>query len=133
MYSLKGGLIMKDGFIKHQRSMPYNPDNIFRAREMRKDMTTAEKKIWFGFLKNFKYRVYRQRPILHYIADFYCARLKLVIEIDGDSHFLDSGIEYDIERTKIFNNIGIKVIRFTNKEVLSNFQGVCEKINSLIQ
>jgi very-short-patch-repair endonuclease len=123
---------MKESLIKHQRSSPYNPNNVKRAREMRKDMTSAEKRLWFDFLKGFKHRVYRQRPIHHYIVDFYCSKLKLAIEVDGDSHFTVDGIQYDTERTKALESLGIRVIRFTNKEVLSNFQGVCEKINSFV-
>lgn len=83
---------MKESLIKYQRSKPYNPNNITRAKEMRKDMTSAEKRLWFNFLKEFKFRVYRQRPIHHYIVDFYCSKLKLVIEIDGDGHFTEDGI-----------------------------------------
>ncbi len=97
---------------------------------MRQQMTQAEKKLWFEFLKDFKYWVYRQRPIIYYIADFYCAKLKLIIEVDGDSHFNDSEKEYDNERTKAFESIGIQVMRFTNTEVLDCFPEVCEKINS---
>ena len=123
---------MEEGLIKHRRSIPYNPNNASRAKEMRKSMTSAEKKLWFLFLKDFKYRIYRQRPILNYITDFYCSKLKLVFEIDGDSHFTEDGIEYDNYRTKAFESLGIKVIRFTNIEVSSNFNGVCEKINSFL-
>ncbi len=121
---------MKDDLVKYPRSVSYNPRNTDRAKKMRQQMTQAEKKLWFEFLKDFKYRVYRQRPIIHYIADFYCAKLKLVIEVDGDSHFNDSGKEYDNERTKAFESIGIHVMRFINTEVLDCFPEVCEKINS---
>jgi very-short-patch-repair endonuclease len=90
-------------------------------------MTEPEKRIW-QFLRTLPYQVLRQRVIDNFIVDFYCASFKLVIEIDGDSHFTDEGKAYDEERTKILEGYGIKVIRFTNDEVLNNFEGVCEKI-----
>jgi very-short-patch-repair endonuclease len=78
-------------------------------------MTVAEKKIWYSYLRSFPFRVLRQKPIDNFIVDFYCAKLKLVIEIDGDSHYTNEGREYDIERTKILAGYGLKVIRFSNK------------------
>ena len=65
--------------------LPYNPKLVQRAKELRKNMTKAERKLWYDYLRNFKYRVHRQRPIDQFIVDFYCFELKLVIEIDGDS------------------------------------------------
>ena len=96
-------------------------------------MTVAEKKLWNNYLKNFNHRVLRQRPINNFIVDFYCAELKLVIEIDGDSHFTDEGKSYDTARTKILEGYGIKVIRFTNDDVLNNLEGVCQRIEDLIR
>ena len=82
-------------------------------------------------LSSYKPRFLRQRPIDNYIVDFYCAQLKLVIEIDGDSHFTDEGLEYDQARTRILEGYGLKVMRFTNKEVLENFDGVCAAIEGI--
>ena len=62
----------------------------------------------------------------NFIVDFYIPKLKLVIEIDGESHFTEEGIVYDRERTSILEWRGLKIIRFTNKEVMKNFDGVCE-------
>ncbi|BCL39227.1 endonuclease domain-containing protein [Nostoc sp. MS1] len=112
--------------------LPYNPHLVVRAKELRKNMTSAERKLWYGYLKNFKFRVLRQRPINHFIVDFYCSTLQLVIEIDGDSHFTDEAQDYDKERTHILEGYGLKVIRFTNSQVLNEFDSVCEKIQSLI-
>jgi very-short-patch-repair endonuclease len=64
--------------------LPYNPKLVERAKNLRKNMTPAEKKLWYSYLRNFKFRVLRQKPIDNFIVDFYCAKLKLVIEIDGD-------------------------------------------------
>jgi very-short-patch-repair endonuclease len=76
--------------------------------------------------------VLRPRPIDNFIVDFYCAALKLVIEIDGDSHFTEQGKQYDAERTAILEGYGLRVIRFTNVEVLQNFEGVCYQLLGLI-
>ena len=111
--------------------LPYNPDLIHRAREMRKNMTEAECKLWKKLLHDFKFRVLRQRPIDHFIVDFYCPKLKLVIEIDGAAHFSDAGQAADKERTNILESYGLKVIRFTDSEVLCHFPQVCELIKSI--
>jgi len=108
--------------------LPYNPDLTVRAKELRRNPTPAEKKLWENCLRSLPLRILRQRPIDHFIVDFYCAALKLVIEIDGDSHFTDEGRAYDIERTRILEGYGLKVIRFTNDEVIKQFEGVCRRI-----
>ena len=111
--------------------LPYNPQLIAQTREMRKNPTPAEKKLWYEYLRAYKPRFLRQRPIDNYIVDFYCAQRKLVIEIDGDSHFTDEGIEYDQARTHILEGYGLRVMRFTNKEVLENFDAVCAAIEEI--
>jgi len=77
-------------------------------------------------------RVLRQRPIDNLIVDFYCAKLKLVIEVDGESHFTEQGKQYDSQRTSILEGYGLKVVRFTNLEVLQDFAAVCEQLWSWI-
>jgi len=108
--------------------LPYNPDLTKRAKWMRKNMTDAEKKLWSEFFKHHKFRILRQRPIDNYIVDFYCSKARVVIEIDGEDHDLNSKIEYDKERTSILEGYGLQVIRFKNDEVLYQFQDVCKKI-----
>lgn len=112
--------------------LPYNPDLVARAKALRGNMTPAEKKLWYQYLKSFKFRVLRQRPIDHFIVDFYCPTLKLVIEIDGESHFTDEGQDYDRERTQRLEGYGLKVLRFTNQQVLRCFEDVCKEIQALI-
>ncbi|BBD61436.1 hypothetical protein NIES2109_42640 [Nostoc sp. HK-01] len=112
--------------------LPYNPKLIERAKELRKNMTPAEKKLWYEYLRNFQFRVLRQRPIAHFIVDFYCPTLQVVIEVDGDSHFTDEGQDYDMERTSILEGYGLKIIRFTNTQVLNQFDSVCEQIQGLL-
>ncbi|BAY74538.1 hypothetical protein NIES25_09520 [Nostoc linckia NIES-25] len=113
--------------------LPYNPKLVERAKELRKNMTSAEKKLWNNYLRNLRFRVLKQRPINNFIVDFYCPNFKLVIEVDGDSHFTEEGKDYDSERTAILASYGLKVMRFTNDDVLNNFEGVCQKIDEVIK
>jgi very-short-patch-repair endonuclease len=109
--------------------LPYNPKLIPIAKELRKNPTPAEKKLWQDFLRNFPFKVLRQRPIDNLIVDFYCAALRLlVIEVDGESHFTEQGKQYDAERTGIFEGYGLQVVRFTNVDVLQCFEGVCQEL-----
>jgi very-short-patch-repair endonuclease len=112
--------------------LPYDVALVPRAKELRKNMTAAEKKLWYGYLRTFRFKVLRQRPIDHFIVDFYCPSLKLVIEIDGDSHFTEDGKASDQERTQILEGYGLKVLRFTNQNVMQNFKQVCTVIQSWI-
>jgi very-short-patch-repair endonuclease len=112
--------------------LPYNPQLVARAKEMRKNTTPAENKLWQDYLRGFPLRILRQRPIDHFIVDFYCAALKLVIEVDGDTHFTEEGQLRDRQRTEVLEGYGLKVIRFTNDEVMNQFEGVCEQIQGLI-
>ena len=88
-------------FIKTAYHLPYNPKLIEKAKELRKNMTPAEKKLWNNYLRTFKIRFLRQRPIHNFIVDFYCAKLNLVIEIDGETHFTNEAKNYDARRTLI--------------------------------
>jgi very-short-patch-repair endonuclease len=112
--------------------LPYNPSLVARARELRQQSTPAEKKLWQNYLRHFPYRMLRQRPIAHFIVDFYCAALKLVIEVDGESHFTDEGRAYDAERTAVLESYGLKLLRFSNEEVINQFEGVCQRIEEEI-
>ena len=111
--------------------LPYNKNLVPRAKELRKNMTLAEKKLWYDYLRDFKYRVHRQRPIDNFIVDFYCPQLKLVIEVDGDSHYTENAQECDRQRTEILQGYGLKVIRFNNNDVLDNLAGVVTIIEGL--
>ena len=113
--------------------LPYDRELVDRARELRKNMTEAEKKLWFDYLKSFKFRVLRQRPIDHFIVDFYCAALKLVIEVDGNHHLSPDSLVYDKERTQILEGYGLSVLRFHNQEVLNDFDSVCQQIENWSQ
>ncbi len=127
-----GGACTKH-LLKPSRRLPYNQKLKEIAKDLRKNMTKAEKKLWYEFLSSHKKRFLKQRPIDNYIVDFYCASCKLVIEIDGDTHFTKEGIEYDKERTAVLQGYGLKVVRFTNPEVLESFDAVCEIIDKNIE
>ena len=121
------------GLITTGFHLPYNPTLKEAARRLRKNPTPSEKKIWYGYLRNFEHPVLRQRPIDNYIVDFYCPEYRLIVEIDGDSHFTDDGKVYDEERTKILEQYGLRVLRFTNEDVLQNLEGVIGGIEEAIE
>lgn len=106
----------------------YNSKLIDRARKMRKVMTPAEKHLWFNCLADAPFKFRKQRPVGNFIVDFYCAELKLVIEVDGDSHFTEQGLVYDHERTQYLESRGMRILRFTNSEVLYQTEAIREKI-----
>ena len=106
------------------------PDVFSKARSLRMNMTPAENKVW-NFLKEKKVlglRFRAQHPMGFFIADFYCHKISLIIEIDGEIHNVKDQNDYDIERTLIFNKWGIDVIRFTNYQVLNKFEDVKKQI-----
>jgi very-short-patch-repair endonuclease len=102
------------------------------SRVLRNRPTNAESIIWKKHLRYLKPKVHRQRPMGKFIVDFYIPKAKLIIEIDGDSHFSEKAKAKDAERTKFFNNLDLKVIRFTNSEVFYSFEFVCKKIQNEI-
>src|SRR5688572_12884380 len=84
--------------------------------------------LWYEFLSGLPVKFTRQKPLGHYIADFYCASRLLVIELDGDSHYNDRGQRYDAARTAALEKEGIRVLRLTNTEVMQDFEGACATI-----
>ena len=115
-----------------RRWIPYRKDLTPRAQSLRRDSTPAEKKLWFEFLRDLPHKFTRQKPLGRYVADFYCSRLQLVIELDGDSHYTDRAQRYDAARTAELGLQGIRIIRFTNLEVQQNFESVCATIAAAI-
>ena len=111
----------------------YNTDLKELARDLRKNMTKQERRLWYDFLKNYPITINRQRPIECYIEDFFCYKAKLVIEVDGSQHFTKDGLEYDKIRTDILELYGLEVIRFSNYEVDSMFELVCDTIDRKIR
>ena len=103
--------------------------NLPRAKELRKNMTPWERRLWYCFLKDYPIRFQRQKCIDHYIADFYCFRAKLVVELDGGGHYDPEQSLYDRIRTEKLEQAGVTVIRFCNLDVDRNFYGVCSVID----
>jgi len=100
------------------------------ARELRKNMTDAEKRLWakIRMRQMGGHQFYRQRAIGNYIVDFYCPKAKLVLEVDGGQHYSDEQIEIDKKRSSYLNKLGLKVMRFTNLDVLNNIDVVLDEI-----
>ena len=118
--------------MRDRRLVPYQLRLKTPSRALRRDPTPAERKLWFEFLRDLPHKFTRQKPLGSYIADFYCSRLRLVIEIDGDSHFTDRGATYDATRTAALAAVNVRVMRFTNGEVMEQFEGVCGRIERAI-
>ena len=98
------------------------------AKALRKNMTKEEKHLWYDFLKTLPVTVNRQKVIGKCIVDFYIASSKLVIELDGSQHYEDGGIENDTKRDEFLNNLGIKLLRYSNLDVNQRFESVCQAI-----
>ena len=107
----------------------YNKNNISLARNMRKNPTPWERKLWYEFLRAYPIRFQRQKAIGNYIVDFYCAKARLVIELDGGGHFSKEQLDYDNSRSKELQSRGLKVLRFSNLEIDRHFYEVCETID----
>ena len=121
-----------NGLITNFREIPYNANLKDYAREMRNNSTKGEIKFWCELLRKKKsgYQFYRQKIINHYIVDFYCAKLKLVVEIDGTSH--DDKVEYDKNTNDFLQSLGLKVIHYDDLLVLNNFHLIEEDFKKQI-
>lgn len=106
----------------------YNKNLTKYSQDLRKEMTPQERHLWYDFLKELPIVVKRQKVIENYIVDFYCSSKKIVIEIDGSQHFEETGKAEDETRDKTLNDIGIKVLRYSNYEINTAFDSVCEDI-----
>ena len=113
--------------------MYYNNKNVEYARRLRREMTPWERKLWYCYLNKHTLRFYRQKPIGKFIADFYCPKANLVIELDGGGHYDPEAEQYDKYRTRILEEQGLKVLRFCNTDIDKNFYGVCTVIDSEVK
>ncbi len=112
---------------KHNKALVTN------ARNLRKNMTKEERHLWYDFLRAYPVKFLRQKIIGKYIVDFYCAKAKLIVELDGSQHYEEKGMEYDAERTAFLEQYGIRVLRIPNNEVNKNLSGVCEYIDFAVK
>ena len=103
------------------------------AKQLRKEMTKEERHLWYDFLRNYPVRFSRQKVLGKYIADFYSAEARLVIELDGSQHYEGDNIEKDAERTTFLKGYGLTIIRIPNNELNRNFRGVCEHIDAIVR
>lgn len=114
----------------------YNRKSIKKQRKyLRSNMTKAEVILWSKLkgrkLQDYKFR--RQHSIGNYIVDFYCPKLKIALEIDGESHYTEKGKARDKKRSTYLNNLGISVKRFTNSQIKQNLNGVLKEITAFVQ
>ena len=111
----------------------YNKENIPLAKTLRKNMTPWERKLWYDFLRYYPVRFQRQKAIGNYIADFYCAKARLVIELDGGGHYTVELARKDEMRTKDLESMNLTVVRICNLDIDRNFSGVFEYIDLTVK
>ena len=114
-------------------SLDYNKKNITLAKNLRRNATLQENHLWYRFLAKYEIRFQRQKAIGDFIVDFYCHKAKLIIEIDGAQHYTEHGFQKDNFRTEILEKYNLRVIRFTNQQIDTDFQGVCEYIDAIVK
>jgi len=112
-----------------------SPEIKVRAKALRKRMTFCEKVLWQELRKNRLHNLYfrRQHPISHFIADFYCHELRLVVEVDGSIHNPEIQKDRDLNRTAELENLGIAVIRVSNNDVIRNVRKVSKQIDDEVK
>ena len=113
--------------------LPYNKSNVPLAKNLRKSMTPWERKLWYEFLSKYPIRFQRQKPIGNFIVDFYCAKARLVIELDGSQHYNKSDMIKDRIRTEKLEEFNLTVIRIPNNDIDENLYGVCEYIDAFVK
>ena len=124
--------IFKNSVGEKEMRRKYNEKIVSAASMLRRNMTKEEKRLWYDFLRTCPVPFSRQKILGKYIADFYSASAKMVIEIDGSGHYTEAGKSYDKERTEFLEGYGLRVIRIPNTEIHDNFDGVCSYIEKLV-
>lgn len=114
-------------------SIDYKKENITLAKNLRKNSTKQENHLWYDYLSKYPVRFQRQKAIDNYIADFYCHKAKLVVELDGSQHYNEFELQADKIRTEELQKYEIKVIRFLNSDVDRNFESVCMTIDKEVK
>ena len=113
--------------------MNHNAKLTSRAQELRKNMPKEDRRLWYEYLHSYPYRFRRQVTFGNYILDFYCSAAKLAVELDGSQHYEEKGLEYDRRRTIWLESNGIRVLRFSNLDVIRNLAGVCQTIDMVVE
>jgi very-short-patch-repair endonuclease len=112
----------------------YNPRLKPKARALRTNLTDAEQRLWSRLRRKqiSGVQFYRQRPVGNYIVDFFAPAVRLVIEVDGAQHAERSEAEYDKERSEYLEQVGLRVLRFDDRQVLTETDGVIENIFQIV-
>ncbi len=121
---------------KPQRGSPMSytkRKNADFAKSLRKNMTRHERHLWYDFLAKYPVKFQRQKPIGSYVADFYCYEARLVIEVDGKSHYDYYGQQYDIVRTAVLEKYGLKILRIPNGALEGEFKDTCKLIDEAVK
>ena len=113
--------------------LEYNKKLIPAAKELRRNATRQEKRLWYDFLSAYPIRFQRQKTIGNFIVDFYCHKAKLIIEIDGNQHYTEDGLAYDKERCDLLKGFDLQILRFKNLDIDEHFHVVCDVINEAIK
>jgi very-short-patch-repair endonuclease len=116
-----------------QEKIKKNKNLLNIAKILRRNMTRQEKHLWYDFLQHYPVKFYKQRIIDDFIVDFYCHQARLVIELDGSQHDTPEGISYDEARTRVIEKYGLRVMRFSNRDIDDSFEGVCDMIDRTIK
>ena len=105
-------------------ALPVNQKLKGFAKNGRRNQTPEERRVWYDYLNKVTPRFHRQRVIGNYIADFYCPKLRVIIEIDGYQHYYEENREYDKKRTVYLESIGFVILRFDNTQIHKDFESV---------
>ena len=111
----------------------YKPRLKILSQTLRKQMTRQECHLWYDYLRSYPIAFKRQKPMLGYIVDFYCASAQLAVELDGSQHYEPEQVVYDRQRSAVLAGAGVAVLRFTNQQVEQNFSVVCEQIDQVVR
>ncbi len=114
--------------VNYNMSYKYNKNLVKNAQTLRKNMTREEKHLWYDFLKKLPITVHRQKNIENYIIDFYISKNRIAIELDGSQHYNDENQISDNIRDKKLSELGITVLRYSNRDINNHFYDVCTEI-----
>lgn len=112
--------------------MKHNKKLTSLAQNLRKQITKEEQQLWYRYLREYPIQCRRQVTCGQYILDFYCAKAKLAIELDGSQHYEPEAVKEDTVRTQYLESLGVMVLRFPNNAIWDNLNGVCEQIDITI-
>ncbi|MBO4562542.1 MAG: endonuclease domain-containing protein [Clostridia bacterium] len=119
--------------MENDRKRIHNKELVPLAKTLRKGMTKEEKHLWYDFLRNYPINFIRQKIIGNYIADFYCPRASLIVELDGSQHYSEKGKQDDAERDAFLFGYGMSVLHISNYDINTNFDGACIMINKRVR